>query len=160
MERQAEATTFTMPADNEIVARHTFNAPRQRVWDAWTSCDHLPKWLLGPPGWSMSICEIDLRPGGTQRLVWRGEDGAEMEIRGIFREVNPPERLILRESWGGDWPETTNTLTLTEEDGRTTMTMNIRYPSQEARDAALQTGMKDGMAQSFDRAAEYLAMQR
>ena len=72
------------------------------------------------------------------------------------REVEPPQRLVSAESWGGDWPETLNTLLLTEEDGSTTCTLTVRYPSQEARDAALQTGMKDGTDQSFDRLDTYL----
>jgi uncharacterized protein YndB with AHSA1/START domain len=151
---------FTLPSDTEIAVERTFDAPRQRVWDTWTSCDHLPNWMLGPPGWTMPICQIDLRPGGTQRIGWRGPDGAEMEIRGTFTEVDPPGRLIVRESWGGDWPETTNTLILTEVRGKTRMVLTIRYPSREARDAALQTGMKDGMTHSFDGAAAYLAKQR
>jgi uncharacterized protein YndB with AHSA1/START domain len=74
----------------------------------------------------------------------------------VYREVTPPERLVSTESWGGPWPETVNTLTLVENDGKTTATLTILYPSKEAREAALKTGMKDGMALSFDRLAEYL----
>jgi hypothetical protein len=79
-----------------------------------------------------------------------------MEIRGMHREITPPERLVSTESWGGDWPETLNTLILSEENGKTTITSRIRYPSKEARDAALETGMKEGVSQSFVRFAEYL----
>jgi uncharacterized protein YndB with AHSA1/START domain len=79
-----------------------------------------------------------------------------MEMRGVYREVTPPERLVSTESWGGDWPETVNTLTLAEENGQTTITCRILYPSKEARDAALKTGMKEGMALSFNRLAERL----
>jgi uncharacterized protein YndB with AHSA1/START domain len=79
-----------------------------------------------------------------------------MEMRGVYREVSPPERIVQTESWGADWPETINTLTLTEKDGQTTITQRILYPSKDARDAALQTGMKDGMSISFDRLEEYL----
>jgi uncharacterized protein YndB with AHSA1/START domain len=112
--------------------------------------------MLGPPGWTMPICEVDLRPGGASRFVWRRSDGSEMEIRGTYREIVPPERLVQTESWGGDWPESVDTLVLTEEDGMTTLTMTILYPSKEARDAALQTGMKDGMSQGYDLLEEYL----
>ena len=149
-------TTFTTPSDREIVITRRLDAPRRLVFDAWTKPEHLPHWMLGPDGWTMPVCEIDLRPGGAWRFVWRRSDGAEMEMRGEYREVVPPERLVNTESWGGDWPETLNTLVLTEQGGRTTMTSTTLYPSKEARDAALRTGMKEGMSLSFDRLDEYL----
>jgi uncharacterized protein YndB with AHSA1/START domain len=150
------STTFTTPSDREVVMTRVFDAPRSLVWEAWTNPEHVPQWLLGPEGWTMPVCEIDLRPGGEWHFVWRRTDGTEMEMRGEYREVAPPERLISTESWGGDWPETLNTLILTEEDGKTTMTQTVLYPSREARDAALGTGMQDGASQSFDRLAEHL----
>ena len=104
----------------------------------------------------MPVCEIDLRPGGGWHFVWRRSDGSELDMRGEYREVAPPERLVSTESWGEDWPETLNTLLLSEEDGKTTLTSTMLYPSQETRDAALETGMKDGATVSFDRLAEYL----
>ena len=106
------ATTFTTPTDREIVTTRTFDAPRRLVWEAWTSPEHLPHWMTGPPGWTMPVCEIDLRPGGAWHFAWRNADGAEMAMRGVYREVVPPERLVSTESWGGDWPETLNTLVL------------------------------------------------
>ena len=153
---KAGATTFTTPSDREIVMTRVFDAPRRLVWEAWTNPEHLPHWMLGPDGWTMPVCEIDLRPGGSWHFLWRRADGTEMGMRGLYKEVVPPERLVSTESWGGDWPETINTLTLTEEGGRTTVTQRVLYPSKEARDAALQTGMKDGVAASFDRLAAYL----
>jgi uncharacterized protein YndB with AHSA1/START domain len=112
--------------------------------------------MLGPEGWTMPVCEIDLRPGGAWHFVWRRADGSEMAMRGVYQEVAPPERLVSTESWGGPWPDTVNTLTLSEEDGKTTITVRILYVSKEARDAALKTGMKEGMAASYARLAEYL----
>jgi uncharacterized protein YndB with AHSA1/START domain len=112
--------------------------------------------MLGPEGWTMPVCEVDLRPGGAWRFVWRREDGSEMSITGVYQEVAPPERLVSTESWGADWPETLTTLELAEEGGRTTIRQHVLYPSKQARDAALQTGMKEGTAQSFQRLAEYL----
>ena len=153
---KAGTTTFTTPTDREFVTTRTFDAPRRPVWEAWASPEHLPRWMTGPPGWTMPVCEIDLRPGGAWHFVWRQADGAEMAMRGVYREVVPPERLVSTESWGGDWPETLNTLVLVEEDGRTIMTLTVLYPSKEARDAALGTGMEGGMSQSFDRLAELL----
>jgi uncharacterized protein YndB with AHSA1/START domain len=113
--------------------------------------------MLGPEGWTMPVCDLDLRPGGAWHFVWRRSDGTEMEMRGVYREIAAPERLVSTESWGGDWPETLITLTLAERDGKTTITQSILYPSKEARDAALKTGMAEGVSQSFDRLAGYLA---
>lgn len=153
---QASTMTITTPTDREIVVTRAFDAPRRLVFSAWTDPRHVPHWMLGPEGWTMPVCEIDLRPGGAWRFVWRRGDGSEMEMTGVYQEVVPHERLVSTERWGGDWPETINTLILSEEDGRTMMTNRILYPSTEARDAALQTGMSDGMSQSFDRLGEYV----
>jgi uncharacterized protein YndB with AHSA1/START domain len=151
-----DGTSFTKPSDLEIAMTRTFNAPRAVVFAAWTRPEHVPQWLLGPDGWTMPVCEIDLRPGGEWHFAWRRDDGTGMEMRGAYREVRPPELLVSTESWGGDWPETLNTLTLSEDGGRTTVTQSVRYPTQQARDAALQTGMEAGVERSFDRLAEYL----
>jgi uncharacterized protein YndB with AHSA1/START domain len=149
-------TTFTTPSDLEIVTTRVIDAPCRLVWEAWTDPEHVPHWMLGPEGWTMPVCEIDLRPGGTWHFVWRRSDGTEMGMHGVYKEVSPPERLVSTESWGGDWAETLNTLLLSEQDGKTTITNTILYPSKEARDAALETGMTTGMSVSFDRLAEYL----
>lgn len=154
--KNSAALTVTTPSDREIAVTRVFDAPRRLIFEAWTKPEHLPHWMLGPKGWTMPVCEIDLRPGGAWHFVWRRSDGTEMGMRGVYREIAPPERLVSTESWGGDWPETINTLILSEEDGKTTMTLTILYPSKEARDAAFKTGMKEGMAESFDRLAEYL----
>ena len=84
--------------------------------------------MLGPPGWTMPVCEVDLRPGGAWHFVWRSRDGAEMDMRGVYREVSPPERLVATEQWGGDWPETLNTMVFSEEDGMTTITHDDALP--------------------------------
>jgi len=148
--------SVTTPTDREIAMTRVFDAPRRLVFEAWTNPEYLPHWMLGPGGWTMPVCEIDLRPGGAWHFVWRRSDGTEMEMRGVYREVTPPKRLVSTECWGGDWPETLNTLVLSEQDGKTTITNTILYPSKEARDAALKTGMNDGVSQSFDRLDEYL----
>jgi uncharacterized protein YndB with AHSA1/START domain len=149
-------TTFTTPSDREIAMTRVFDAPRALVWEAHTKVEHLSQWMLGPEGWTMPVCEIDLRPGGAWRFVWRRSEGSEMEMKGAYQEIVPPERLVTTESWGEDWPETLNTLVLSEDDGRTTLSSTVLYPSKEARDAALETGMKDGASVSFDRLADYL----
>lgn len=154
---QKHVTTFSTPSDRELVATRVVDAPRRLVWDTWTKPEHVPEWMLGPGGWSMPVCEIDLRPGGSWRFVWRKDDGSQMEMDGDYREVVAPERLVNTERWGGDWPETLNTLILTEKEGRTTMTATVLYPSREARDAAMQTGMTEGWAASYDLLELYLS---
>jgi uncharacterized protein YndB with AHSA1/START domain len=149
-------TTLTTPSDRELVVTRAFDGPRELVWEAWTSPEHVPNWLLGPEGWTMPVCEIDLRPGGAWHFVWRRDDGTEMEMRGEYREVVPPKRLVNTESWGGDWPETLNTVVFDELDGQTTVTVTSLYPSQEAREAAVATGMETGMNRSFDLLDDYL----
>jgi uncharacterized protein YndB with AHSA1/START domain len=155
--KPSAATTLTTPSGLEIVITRLFAAPRRLVWQAWTSPEHVPRWMLGPQGWTMPVCEIDLRPGGAWRFVWRRADGTEMEMRGVYQEIVPPERLVCTERWGGNWPETLNTLLLAEQAGKTTITQRMLYPSTEARDAALKTGMAEGVSESFDRLDEYLA---
>ena len=150
------ATSLTTPSDREIVVTRVVNAPRNLVFDVWTKPEHVAHWMVGPQGWTMPVCEIDLRPGGAWHFVWRSADGAELAMRGVYREVVPPERLVCTESWGSDWPETLNTLLLSEEHGRTTIRQHILYVSKEARDAALKTGMKEGMDVSYERLDEYL----
>jgi uncharacterized protein YndB with AHSA1/START domain len=150
------ATTVTTPSDREVVLTRVIDAPRRLVFAAYTDPEHVPHWMLGPDGWSMPVCEIDLRPGGQWHFVWRRPNGEEMEMRGEYREIDPPERIVNTESWGGEWPETLNTLILTEHDGQTTITQRVLYPSRDARDAALGTGMKDGASISYARLETYL----
>jgi uncharacterized protein YndB with AHSA1/START domain len=144
-------TTYATPTDREVVVTRVVDAPRKVVFAAHTEPRHLQRWLLGPEGWTMPVCEFDARPGGAWRYVWRKADGSEMAMSGIVREFAPPERVVHTERWGPEWPETVNTTVFTESEGRTTITLTIAYPSKEARDAAIQTGMKGGMDQSYDR---------
>jgi uncharacterized protein YndB with AHSA1/START domain len=136
------------------VITRVVDAPRRIVWEAYTTPRHLRQWMLGPEGWTMPECEMDLRPGGAFRYVWRKASGTELTIAGAIREVVALERLVTTESWGPEWPETINTVAFTESSGQTTITLTVAYPSKEARDAALQTGMKDGMDPSFARLDE------
>ena len=148
---QPGVTTYDTPNDLEIVAVRTVNAPRALVFDAYTNPKHLPNWMTGPAGWAMPVCEVDLRPGGATRYVYRNETGGEMIVTGQFHEVTPPERIVSTESWGAGWPESWNTLEFAEAGGRTTITMTVKYASKEIRDAAYKSGMKEGMAASFAR---------
>jgi uncharacterized protein YndB with AHSA1/START domain len=142
------------------VITRVVNAPRRLVFAAWTEPRHLQRWLTGPEGWTMPVCEIDLRPGGRWRYVYRKASGTEMTLTGAVLEVVPPERFVTTESWGPEWPETVNTLVLTEAEGRTTIALTITCVSREARDAALDTGAMDGMNHAFELLDELLDAER
>lgn len=155
-EQRIGETVFTMPSDTEVVATRAFDAPIELVFDAWTSARHVPNWMLGPDDATMPVCEIDLRPGGQWHFVWKGGCCDGMEMRGEYRQIERPHRLVNTERWGGDWPETLNTLELREENGRTVTVNTVTYPTREARDAASQACMLEGWAISYDRLAKYL----
>jgi len=150
---------LTTPTDREIMMTRVFDAPRSLVFDAMTKPELLKRWLVGPPGWSLVVCDIDLKVGGAYRYVWRGPDGAEMGMGGVHREIVRPERIVCTQLFDEDWTggEALGTLILTERDGKTTLTNTVLYSSREARDAVLQTPMEQGMAVGYDRLAELLA---
>lgn len=151
---------LTTRGDREIVMTRDFNAPRRLVFDAFTKPELVKQWLLGPPGWSMPVCEIDLKVGGAYRYVWRQDsDRAEMGMGGVFREIVPQERVVCTEVFDMAWypGEALNTLLLSEQGGKTTMTTTLLYQSREARDAVLKSGMEKGVAASYDRLAELFA---
>ncbi len=150
-------TRYTMPTERDFVATRAFRAPRRVVFDAWTTPEHMKEWLLGPDGWAMSVCEIDLHAGGPWRVVWRDEDGAELAMGGVYREVVPPERVVSTEKWGPEWPETINTAEFTESGGLTTITLTMSYPTKKAREAAVATEMKEGMDEALDRLEAFLS---
>ena len=151
--------TLTTPTDREIVMTRVFDAPRRLVFDAMTKPELLKRWFFGPPGWSLEVCEVDLRVGGGYRYVWRGRGGTEMGMRGVYREVVPPERIVQTEAFDESWypGEAVGTLVLVERDGKTTLTMTVLYDSREIRDAVLKTPMERGVAMGYDRLAELLA---
>jgi uncharacterized protein YndB with AHSA1/START domain len=157
-DKQTEALKLTAQGDREIVMTRAFHAPRRLVFDALTKPDLVKRWLIGPPGWSMSVCEIDLKVGGAYRYVWRHADGREMGLRGVYREIVPQERVICTELFDDAWypGEALLTTTLAEQDGRTTLTTTVRYVSKEARDGVLKSGMESGVAASYDRLAQLL----
>jgi len=151
---------LTTQGDREIVMTRALDAPRRLVFDAFTKPELVKHWLLGPPGWSMPICEIDLRVGGVYRYVWRRDsDGSEMGMGGVYREIVAPERLVATEKFDQAWypGEAVGTTVLVEQDGKTTITQTVLYQSREARDAVLKSGMERGVAASYDRLAELVA---
>jgi uncharacterized protein YndB with AHSA1/START domain len=152
---------YTTPSEVEFQIQRVLDAPRELVWEAFTKPEHLTQWMLGPDGWSMPVCETDLRPGGAWHYQWRHEGSETMDMHGVYQEVTPYARLVTTENWGGPYPETVNTVTFTETtDGKTLVTTTIRYPTTEAREAALQTGMTRGVERSYERLDEVLTALR
>jgi uncharacterized protein YndB with AHSA1/START domain len=145
---------ITTPSDLEVTMTRVFDAPRQMVFDAFTKPEIVKRWMYGPDGWCLDVCEFDLRPGGKLRYEWKNTDnGSKMGLSGEYREVVPPEKLVHTELFDEDWTggETLVTETFTEQRGKTTVVMTVRYSSQEARDAAMKTGMAEGMEMGYER---------
>ena len=158
--KNKETLKLSTSAEREIVMTRAFDAPRHLVFDALTKPELIRRWLLGPPGWSMPICEVDLKVGGHYRYVWRhNSDGRDMGMGGVFREIVVPERLVQTEKFDESWypGEALATAVLVEQKGRTTLTTTVLYESREARDGILKSGMERGVAASYDRLEELLA---
>ena len=144
--------------DRELFITRAFDEPRASVFRALTTPALVKRWLLGPGGWTMPVCEIDLKPGGTFRYLWR-RDREEMGVSGTVREIVPPERIVHTEVFNDDWTGGGSLVTtrLDEMDGRTTMSMTIHYASPESRAIALASGMLEGMTITYDRLDAMLA---
>ena len=156
MTNDVGTTQVTLPSDVEIRLTRVFDAPAARVWAAHTEPALLRQWQLGPEGWTMPVCEIDLRPGGAWRCVWRSTEGqGEFQIGGEYREIEAPHRLVQTEGMD-DGPKGLTTTVLTELDGRTLMTVTMIFPSKELRDQVHATGMADGASASYDRLDQLL----
>ena len=153
------ALTVSAYGDREIVMTRVFAAPRQLVFDALTKPELLQRWLGVRGGWSLAVCEIDLKVGGAYRWVWRKDSkGIEMGARGVYREIVPPELIVCTESFDDPWypGEALVTTVLVEQGGETTLRTTMRYESREARDVVLQSPMERGVAESYDKMAELL----
>ncbi|MGH7616848.1 MAG: SRPBCC domain-containing protein [Gemmatimonadaceae bacterium] len=147
-------TIYSTPNDRELVITRTFDAPRSLVWAAFTDPKHLPNWHTGPEGFTMPVCEIDLRAGGSWRYVWRNAHGREFEATGTYREVDPPARIAFATTVNGE--EQTSTTTFSEENGRTTVTNSMRFASSTSRDQAIPYA-KIGTETNYARLDAYLA---
>lgn len=152
-----ETLQLTTPTDREVVMTRVFDAPRALVFDAFTKPDLLKRWMEAP-GRTMEVCDLDLKVGGAFRFVWRGPGKKDVGMYGEYREVAPPDRLVRTEAWE-DWDAGVSLVTtvLTEQSGKTTLTVTVLFPSKEVRDAVLKSGMANGAGESFDKLAEYLA---
>jgi uncharacterized protein YndB with AHSA1/START domain len=153
------------PSDREVEVVRSFQAPRALLYRAYTEPALVKRWLLGPPGWTMPVCEMDVRVGGRYRWRWcSDEDQSEFGFSGVFREVEPGAKLVHTETYdagthgvGESGSECLVTVLFTEKDGITTLTSLMDFGSKEARDAAVATGMTDGMEQSYRLLDELLA---
>ena len=158
--RNSATFTVTTPSDREIRLTRLFDAPRHLVFEALTKPEHIRRWWgVLEEGYSVPVCEVDLRPGGRWRFVSRMPDG-EFAFRGVFREVAPPERLVYTEIFepvpdpnsevppGG---ESVVTAVLADEGGKTRLTVTSLFGSREVRDFVISTGMEKGAAISYDR---------
>jgi uncharacterized protein YndB with AHSA1/START domain len=152
--------TVTAQGDREVVITRVFSASREMVFEAYTRPELLKRWLGVRNGWTLPVCEVDLRVGGAYRYVWRKEaKGIDMGMGGVFLEIDPPEKIVCTEKFDDAWypGEAVSTVTFSETEGRTTLTMTMRYESTEARDVTMKSGMETGLAESFDMLADLLA---
>jgi len=149
---------LSTPGDREIVMSRVFNAPRALVYDAFTKPELLKRWLGVHNGWTMTVCEIDLRPGGTYRYAWEGRQGMKMSMGGEYREIVPATRIVWTELFDDPWYPggAVGTTTFVEQNGKTTLSTSVLYASKEAREAVLKTPMEQGVAAGFDVLAEIL----
>jgi uncharacterized protein YndB with AHSA1/START domain len=153
--KNADTLEITTPSDTEVRLTRLFDAPRALVFDAFTKPELLKRWLFGPDGWSLAVCDIDLRVGGRYRYVWKHlTKGTEMGMSGEILEIVVPERLVSTEQFEEAWypgKGAVGTVVLTEQGSQTLLSQTIRYETKEARDTALKTGMKDGLGAGYDR---------
>ena len=149
--------TITLPSDLEIVMTREFDAPRRLIFEAFTRPEHLRRWW-GPRYLTLTVCEVDLRPGGAWRFVQRTPDGQEFGFRGVYQEIVPPERLAYTFVFE-PFPEhdAVVTVVLDERNGKTTLTETTRHKTRDGRDGHLNSGMEDGSTDSFNRLDELLA---
>ena len=154
----SETFTSTTPSDREVVLTRLFDAPRRLVFEAMTKPEHVRRWWgCLDERYSVTVCEIDFRPGGAWRFVGRGPQG-EFAFHGVYREIVVPERVVFTEIFE-PFPDIESVVTsvLTEEGGKTRLTATCSYPSQDVRDSVLKTGMTRGAGISYDRLEELLA---
>jgi len=142
--------TVTLPTDEQILITREFDAPKHLVYKAWTTPELVRRWWHANRG-EVTLVEIDLRVGGAWRYVMVADGGFEVGFHGEYREIVPNERIVSTEVYEGmPEGEALNTLTFTEVDGRTTLTLLVQHTSKEHRDAHIESGMEDGMQDAFD----------
>ncbi len=152
----SRTAVVTLPTDEQILITREFAAPKHLLFTAYTTPELIKRWWNAKRG-EVTACEVDLRVGGKGRYVMVTPDGFEVAFHGEYREIVPNEKLVSTEVFEGapvpegvELPETLNTLTLTETDGRTTMTLIVDAPNKLVRDAIVESGMEDGLQDALD----------
>src|SRR5205809_156296 len=142
--------SVTLPADDQILITREFDAPKELVWRAYTEPDLVRRWWHANRG-EMTVCDIDLRPGGGWRYVMVTPDGDEVAFHGQYREVVPYERIVSTEVYEGvPDAEAVDTIEFTEADGRTTITLLVQHQRKEHRDMHIESGMENGLQDALD----------
>jgi uncharacterized protein YndB with AHSA1/START domain len=155
----SDSFTITTPSDREVRMTRLFDAPRHVVFEAMTRPEHVKQWWgCINEGYSMPVCEIDLRPGGRWRFVNRSPE-RDFGFHGEYQEIVPPSRLVFTEIFE-DFPDSVSVVTsdFAEENGQTRLTVTVRYPSKEVRDMVLASGMSTGAGISYDRLEDLIAV--
>jgi uncharacterized protein YndB with AHSA1/START domain len=152
----SKTTFIAEPGKQEIVMTRVFDAPRERVFKAYTDPSAIPQWW-GPKSFTTVVDKMDVRHGGIWRFVQRDPDANEYAFRGVYHEASPPERLVQTfEFEGMSGYVSLETATFEDHDGKTTLTGRSVFQTVEDRDLALQSGMEEGASESMNRLAEYL----
>jgi uncharacterized protein YndB with AHSA1/START domain len=162
--KKADTMTVTTVSDQELVAERVFDAPRQLVFDAWTKPEHLKRWF-GPKDWTLPVCEVDFRVGGVWLYCMRSPDGSQDSWgRAVYREIVAPERIVYVDSFADKegnpvpgMPEMVITVEFSDHEGKTKVTSRTLFASAAERDSVLDMGVIEGLTETWDRLAEYLA---
>ncbi len=156
-------TQLTLPSDQEIIITRTFDAPRELVWQMWTTAEHLQQWW-GPEGWTLPVCELDFRPGGTWFYCMQGPDGMQSCGKATYLEINAPDRIVYEDAFADadgnpleEMPLGHITLRFIDAGGKTTVHNTVRYPTKADRDKVIEMGMEAGFDQTLNRLEAYLA---
>jgi uncharacterized protein YndB with AHSA1/START domain len=156
-------TKLTLPSDQEILITRTFDGPRDLVWQMWTTAEHLRQWW-GPEGWTLPVCELDFRPGGTWFYCMEGPDGMQSCGKATYLDIDVPQRIIYEDAFADsegnlidDMPVAHITLEFVEEGSKTTVVNIVRYPTKADRDKVIEMGMEAGIDQTWNRLDAYLA---
>jgi uncharacterized protein YndB with AHSA1/START domain len=156
-------TQLTLPSDREIVVSRSFAAPRDLVWNMWTQAEHLKHWW-GPKGWTLPVCEVDFRPGGTWFYCMEGPDGTQACGKATYGEIDEPNRFVYADAFAdtdgsilGNMPQSQVTVEFIEDNGKTTVVSTAVYASKANRDQVIDMGMEAGIDQTLDRLEAYLS---
>lgn len=158
-------TQLSLPSDKEILVTRTFDAPRDLVWQMWTTAEHLQQWW-GPEGWSLPVCEVDFRPGGSWFYCMEGPDGMQSCGKATYLEIDPPQHIIYEDAFTDadgtvldGMPLAHITVKFVAAGDKTTVINTIRYPTKADRDMVIEMGVEAGIDQTWNRLEAYLAQQ-